>query len=92
MDSGSNKALAAFVDEMSMRLYGLTQTEAQARGICLQCKQEALPRCYSHAGREEYRISGLCEHCFDALSGDEGEVIDTTAEPTTLRIEREGWI
>ena len=48
-------------------LYGMSMQEAIRQGICLQCKQEALPRCYSNAGRREYLISGLCEVCFDAV-------------------------
>lgn len=40
----------------------------KARGICISCKQPARERCYSAAGRREFRFSGLCEVCFDELA------------------------
>jgi len=51
-------------------LYGMTKAEAHASGICIQCQEPAIPKCYSDAGREEYRISGLCEECFDEMFAD----------------------
>ena len=55
-------------------LYGMTQEDANKNGVCINCKKEALPRCYSDAGKKEYTISGLCEQCFDELfDGDGGE-------------------
>lgn len=50
---------------LSQELYGTTFAEVYEKGICIQCKQPAIPKCYSEAGRREYRISGLCEECFD---------------------------
>lgn len=38
-----------------------------SQGKCIQCKELALPKCYSGEGRKEYSISGLCEVCFDSL-------------------------
>jgi len=60
-----------FKDKLATELYGETATAAQERGTCLQCKLPALERCYSEAGRKEYRISGLCEVCFDEITGEE---------------------
>ena len=45
---------------------GMTTAEAWAKGICIDCKQPALPKCHTDEGRGEYRISGMCEECFDA--------------------------
>ena len=56
----------------SKELFGMSISEAQEKKICLCCKEEALPRCYSNAGVTEYSISGLCEICFDKIS-DKGE-------------------
>ena len=51
----------------------IREKEAWKTGVCVQCRQPALPKCYSEAGRREYRISGMCEECFDALFAVEGE-------------------
>ena len=62
--------LQKFKDNMAKELYGQTKAEAVAEGqICIDCKEPALANCYSDAGREEYRISGLCEKCFDRITG-----------------------
>ena len=36
-------------------------------GICFNCEELAMPKCYSEAGIKEFYISGLCEKCFDGL-------------------------
>jgi len=35
--------------------------------ICINCKEDALSKCYSNEGRREVFISGYCEQCFDKL-------------------------
>lgn len=55
-------------DTLAKELYGQTAKDAQKTGLCINCKQPALPNCYSEAGRKEYRISGLCEKCFDKIT------------------------
>jgi len=67
------KGLQEFKDQLAVELYGKTVREAQAEGLCIQCKEPALEKCYSAAGRREYRISGLCEKCFDSITGEEDE-------------------
>lgn len=57
-------------DSMSKDLFGMTKDEAVSKGICVNCKEEALPKCYSEAGRKEFRISGMCEQCFDEICGE----------------------
>lgn len=42
-------------------------------GICVECGQEAGPRCYSDLGRREFHISGLCEVCFDEITAEPPE-------------------
>lgn len=59
--------LTKFKDAVSKEVFGISRSEALAKGICIDCGQPALPNCYSDAGRREYRISGLCEKCFDAI-------------------------
>jgi hypothetical protein len=45
--------------------------DAWDAGVCVQCREPALPKCYSDAGRREYGISGMCEKCFDELFKEE---------------------
>ncbi len=56
---------------IARKLYGMTKREAQSKGICLVCKEEALPKCHSAAGQREYQLSGFCEPCFDNLFPEE---------------------
>lgn len=62
------KNLQDFKDALSKECYGETTKDAQAKDICIQCKEPALPKCHSDAGRKEYQISGLCEVCFDEIT------------------------
>ena len=52
---------------------GMSPTEAKAKGLCVECKEPALPKCYSADGRGEYYISGVCEKCFDEMFQEEEE-------------------
>lgn len=36
-------------------------------GICVVCHEPAGPKIHTRAGRDEYRISGTCEECYDAM-------------------------
>ena len=63
--------LKAFQDQMAKEVFGQTKEEAKESGLCINCHQPALPNCYSEAGRKEYKISGLCEKCFDKILGGE---------------------
>lgn len=49
---------------------------AQETGLCVECKQPGLAKCYSDAGRKEFTISGLCEKCFDDAFDDDWELLD----------------
>uniref|UniRef100_A0A6M3Y058 Uncharacterized protein n=1 Tax=viral metagenome TaxID=1070528 RepID=A0A6M3Y058_9ZZZZ len=59
--------LQNFKDNLSRNLYGMTTKEANEKGICIQCREKAIPKCYSEAGKKEFYISGLCELCFDDI-------------------------
>jgi hypothetical protein len=52
---------------LAKALYGMTKETAVYLGICIDCKKEAT--WYSPAGKAEYFISGLCEPCFDKITG-----------------------
>ncbi len=47
--------------------------EAISRGKCTTCKRDASQHIYSAAGQREYRISGMCEECFDEMFQDDGD-------------------
>lgn len=55
-------------DFVARSCYGRTTREVLAIGKCIECGEEALSKCYSEDGRREYKISGLCEECFDAIT------------------------
>jgi len=59
--------LQDFKDDLSKALYGKTTADTKESGLCIQCNEPALPKCYSDAGRKEFSISGLCEKCFDSI-------------------------
>ena len=53
---------------LAEKLYGITKERAHQLHVCVNCKKEAT--WYSPAGAKEYRISGLCEPCFDKITGE----------------------
>lgn len=60
--------LNKFADELGkIAGHKMTREDAWAKGLCVNCGKEAIPRCYSSAGMKEYRMSGLCEVCFDTM-------------------------
>jgi len=61
-----NGDLKKLQDMFSERLFGMSKDEAIKKGICIECKQPAT--FYSDAGKREYKLSGLCEHCFDGIT------------------------
>lgn len=63
--------LQQFKDSVAVTAFGTTKAEVQQKGLCISCKQPAIPKCYSDAGRSGYRISGICEECFDAMFKEE---------------------
>ena len=62
-----NPAIEKLVEDVGIKVFGISPTEARSKGLCVQCKEPAISKCYSEAGRREYRISGMCETCFDSL-------------------------
>ena len=54
-------------DGLAENIYGKEVKEDRKKGLCIQCRESALEKCYSEAGRREYCISGLCEGCWDNM-------------------------
>ena len=61
------KTLQDFKDDLSESIYGKTTQDAIDGGNCIHCGKNAMDNCYSEAGRKEFKISGLCERCFDEI-------------------------
>jgi hypothetical protein len=59
--------LQKFKEETQEKAYGKHAQRNRDKGFCISCKELAIPNCYSVAGRKEFKISGLCEKCFDKL-------------------------
>ena len=67
--------LVELTNNLPKELFGLTPSEAKQQGICISCKQkiyfrsakkaEKAGHIYSFAGQNEYRMTALCEYCFD---------------------------
>lgn len=55
------------IDALASTAFGKTRSEAHSTGKCLRCGQPAIANCRTAAGVREYKISGLCERCFDEL-------------------------
>lgn len=58
-------------EALAFAAFGRILSTARKTGTCVKCGEEALPKCYSEAGRKEYEVSALCEECFDSLFSDE---------------------
>lgn len=46
-------------------IYGMGKTQAIRMNVCIACKQT--PTFFSDAGEREYKITGICEKCFDEM-------------------------
>lgn len=55
-------------NNLAKEAFGLTKEEAITKGICLYCKEQAMWKCSTRAGRREYLTSGICEECFDDIT------------------------
>ena len=63
-------ALAGIAAKVDAEVTGRPEVDYQtlrAEGKCVSCREPAIAKCYSPAGRKEYAISGMCEPCFDNL-------------------------
>jgi hypothetical protein len=63
--------LKDFLDAGFTEAFGITREAAWEQGICVECKQP--PTFSTEAGKREYRLSAMCEPCFDKLMADPEE-------------------
>lgn len=52
------------LDAIARRLYGCSRSEAQAAGVCINCKRPVKPVDLTPVDRSEYALSALCPECF----------------------------
>ena len=68
-------SLQEFKDKLAEAAFGQTSTNVQNIGCCIYCKHKIFQgekgdgpgTVYSQEGIREYKISGICEHCFDKM-------------------------
>lgn len=53
-------------DALAEAIFGTRTSDAIDAGRCVRCKRP--PTFTTEAGRREYRITGLCEPCFDLIT------------------------
>lgn len=54
-------------EDLGKYIYGKSREKCLEDGICIDCGEKALLNCYSDLGIREYKISALCEKCWDKL-------------------------
>lgn len=59
------------IDKGYREAFGMTRAQAHEQGVCVKCGKP--PIFYTEAGRREWRISAVCEPCFDAMFPEEDE-------------------
>jgi len=59
--------LGRLKEELAKQAEFIPLGEAFAKEICVSCQNP--PRFKSEAGVREYKISGLCEYCYDEIMG-----------------------
>lgn len=62
-----NGTLSTIQDNLAIQIFGTSLTEAHEKGICIKCKEESQPKCHTLDGVTNYRISGLCEECYNSI-------------------------
>lgn len=80
VNSQTPGTLRGLQEKVAEDLFKRNPTEARNSGICVSCgekvyyspapKAEKKGHIYSVAGQNEYRITSLCEFCFDSAFND----------------------
>jgi uncharacterized CHY-type Zn-finger protein len=53
--------------------WGTKKERCQKLLICVKCQKPVEKHIHTDAGWAEYKITGLCEDCFDEITGGEDE-------------------
>jgi hypothetical protein len=59
--------LKDFQNKFGDMAFGVDVQASKQFGRCIDCGENAEKNCYSEAGKREFKISGLCEKCFDRI-------------------------
>ena len=52
-------------DGIARKAFGLTPSEAETKGECLSCKEQALPKCESLDDLHNWQTYSLCPDCIN---------------------------
>ena len=66
-----SQPLKELQDDFAKSCFGITKGESQETMSCISCKLPVINRIKTDLGWKEYGISGLCEICFDSITGGE---------------------
>jgi hypothetical protein len=66
-----SQPLKEFQDNFAKECFGQTKGDAHEDQTCISCKLPVINRIQTELGWKEYGISGLCEICFDSITGGE---------------------
>ena len=62
-------AIAQMANAMSRDIFGMTRARAVEKKVCLNCKEDPIPKCHTATGMSKWLQSGLCEECFNEICG-----------------------
>jgi len=61
--------LQTFVDKLSKKAFGESNTECEKKKICVICHKQ-ITGFRDETSKREYEISGMCQRCQDEIFGD----------------------
>ena len=56
-------AIQTVMDGLAMETFGMIPKEAELKGVCLKCKELALPKCVSLDDLRNWQTYRLCTEC-----------------------------
>ena len=59
-------AVQGFVDDLSKKAFGKSQTECKKQGICVTC-HKPIGKFRDQLSEKELEVSGLCQGCQDSI-------------------------
>ena len=72
-DMMSTKGVNKLLDDIALKIWGMTKSEALSKGICVCCKKNIGDMHMREIDVSEWEKSGLCFECFDQVLDREGQ-------------------